>query len=87
MTTTHKSGMDAAAREHIRRYYDGTLRPDEMVAAMSQEVGWFPSRRVRRGVTVSPLPDADHRLPPLGSTITAGRSISTIICRSIASPG
>lgn len=65
MTTSHKGGMDAAARELIRRYYDGTLRPDEMVAAMSQEVGWFPSRRVRRGEAVSPLPDAGRRLPPL----------------------
>ncbi|SFB78879.1 hypothetical protein SAMN05428997_10283 [Bosea sp. CRIB-10] len=62
---TQGTGMDAAAREHIRRYYDGTLRPDEMVAAMSQEAGWFPSRVVRRGATVSPLPDAGRGLPPL----------------------
>ena len=65
MTTTHKNSMSAAAREHIRRYYDGTLRPDEMVVAMSQEVGWFPSRRVQRSGTVSPLLDAGRRLPPL----------------------
>lgn len=65
MATEPDMGMDASAKAHIERYYDGLLRPDEMVAAMSQETGWFPSRIVPRALTPSPLRRSAHGLPRL----------------------
>lgn len=57
--------MDASTRAQLMRYYDGTLHPDELLATMASDRGWFPSRIVRRGPDVSPLRRLAHRLPPL----------------------
>lgn len=57
--------MDAPTRAHLMRYYDGTLLPDELLATMASDRGWFPSRLVRRGPDVSPLQRSARSLPPL----------------------
>lgn len=57
--------MDAPTRAHLMRYYDGTLRPDALLATMSSDRGWFPSRVVRRGPGVSSLRRSARSLPAL----------------------
>lgn len=57
--------MSPASRAQIKRYYDGTLLPDEMMEAMSTDCGWFPSRTISRGVESVPFADAGRALPEL----------------------
>jgi CubicO group peptidase (beta-lactamase class C family) len=51
--------MSAERKAHLMRFYDGTLLPDEIVDALSQDQHWFPARRIARGGEVrhfKPLP-------------------------------
>src|SRR6478735_4338975 len=57
--------MDSSTRAQIERFYDGTLLPDEMVATMSTDGGWFPSRTIARASTPSVLKRSGQALPPL----------------------
>lgn len=58
-------GMSPAARAQIKRYYDGTLLPDEMMEAMATDCGWFPSRVVSRGADDVPIQGAAGPLPEM----------------------
>ncbi|BBK39007.1 hypothetical protein STAQ_40850 [Allostella sp. ATCC 35155] len=64
---------DAAARAALLRFYDGTLRPGELVSMMSDPGRAMPWRRIARGPATRPLPAAEERLPPLAIR-HAGRS-------------
>ena len=57
--------IDAPTRAHLMRFYDGTMLPDEIMATMSADRGWFPSRVVARGPDASPLARSRRTLPPL----------------------
>lgn len=57
--------MDSSTRAQIERFYDGTLLPDEMVATMSTDGGWFPSRTIARAPAASVLKRSGQGLPPL----------------------
>lgn len=57
--------MDSSTRAQIERFYDGTLLPDEMVATMSTDGGWFPSRLIARALRASVLERSGQALPPL----------------------
>lgn len=57
--------MSPLAREQVERYYDGTMLPDELVAAMSSDMGWFPARTVSGGSQVRPLRRSAVSLPRL----------------------
>ncbi|KFC69341.1 Beta-lactamase [Bosea sp. LC85] len=57
--------MDSSTRARIERFYDGTLLPDEMVATMSTDGGWFPSRTIARAPMPSVLERSGQALPPL----------------------
>lgn len=58
-------GMSSAQKEHLARFYDGTLLPDEMIGVMTRDQGWFPTRTIARGSTVSTLEYIGEKLPPL----------------------
>ncbi len=58
-------GMPPEARAQIKRYYDGTLLPDQMMEAMANDCGWFPSRAVSRGVESTPFVGPTTALPDL----------------------
>jgi CubicO group peptidase (beta-lactamase class C family) len=57
--------IDQTKRSQLMSFFDGTLLPDELVATMSADQGWFPARVVRRGGEVRPLQHAPFGLPPL----------------------
>lgn len=57
--------MTAADRAALRRYYDGQLRPQEVVAAMSGPGTMFPVKTVRRGDQVRPLPAREQPFPAI----------------------
>lgn len=57
--------IDETKRRQLMRFFDGTLLPDELVATMSADQGWFPSRVIRRGGDVKPLKRASSGLPPI----------------------
>lgn len=57
--------MDSSTRAPIERFYDGTLRPDEIVATMSTDGGWFPSRTIPRAAKPSALKRSGQGLPKL----------------------
>lgn len=60
-------------RAALLRFYDGTLRPGELVSMMSDPGRAMPWRRIARGPATRPLPAAEERLPPLAIR-HAGRS-------------
>lgn len=41
--------MKPEVQAQIRRFFDGTLLPDEVMEAMTSDCGWFPSRTVTPG--------------------------------------
>src|SRR3546814_11639237 len=45
--------MKPEAQAQIRRFFDGTLLPDEMIEAMTSDCGWFPSRTITPGSRAS----------------------------------
>lgn len=57
--------IEDTKRAQLMRFFDGTMRPDELVATMSADQGWFPARILRRGEFVRPLQYARTGLPPL----------------------
>jgi CubicO group peptidase (beta-lactamase class C family) len=71
-----QSGAGDSA-EVVRRLYDGVLRPDVVVRTLLETERLLPSRTVRHGADVRPLPASNRRLGPIRFT-AGGRSVDLI---------
>lgn len=58
-------GMKPEAQAQIRRFFDGTLLPDEVMEAMTGDCGWFPSRTVMPGSHATAFESAGSSLEGL----------------------
>lgn len=57
--------MSTEKRAQLMRFYDGTLLPDEILLALSEDQHWFPSRPISRGGEVRSLDPLPNGLPAL----------------------
>lgn len=63
--TDDRMRMNDASRAHLMRFYDGTLLPDALHDAMSQDSGWFAGDRIAPSAQPRVLAPAAQPLPAL----------------------